>query len=169
MLIQPNLNKGRRYFLGLSATLVSGFIIHKSYSAYNREDKENLADVNQKFIQPPMLTSKNGLLDLTLTAAYLNTKLAGVNPSEQHAVSLRAYGYDNHGPGISGPTLVLSGGDTLRIKLINNLPVNPPFLSFRDPSNYMKPNTTNLHVHGLHVNPGMLSTWSLKEFGDYVV
>ena len=169
MLIQPNLNKGRRYFLGLSATLVSGFIIHKYYTAYNREVEKNLDDVNQKFIQPPMLTSKNGLLDLTLTAAYLNTKLAGVNPSEQHAVSLRAYGYDNHGPGISGPTLVLSGGDTLRIKLINNLPVNPPFLSFRDPSNYMKPNTTNLHVHGLHVNPGMLSTGSLKEFGDYVV
>lgn len=67
-----------------------------------------------------MLMAKNYLAELTLTVAYLNTKLAGFNPSEQHSLSFRAYGYDNHGPGIAGPTLVLSGGDTLRIKLMNN-------------------------------------------------
>ena len=50
MLIQPNLNKGRRYFLGLSATLVSGFIIHKNYTAYNRAYKKNLDAAKQNFI-----------------------------------------------------------------------------------------------------------------------
>ena len=67
-----------------------------------------------------MLLANNYLAELTLTVAYLNTKLAGFNPSEQHSLTLRAYGYDNHGPGIAGSTLVLSGGDTLRIKLMNN-------------------------------------------------
>ena len=67
-----------------------------------------------------MLLAKNYLAELTLTVAYLNTKLAGFNPSEQHSLSFCAYGYDNHGPGIAGSTLMLSGGDTLRIKLMNN-------------------------------------------------
>jgi FtsP/CotA-like multicopper oxidase with cupredoxin domain len=164
-----NSSVNRRYFLGLSATLGSGFFIYQNYTAYNHEIKKYQIDKNKNFMQPTRLVAKDGLLDLTLTVSYFNTKLGGANPGDQYPVSLRAYGYDNHGPSFSGPTLVLSGGDTLRIKLINNLPVNPPFLSFRDPSNYMKPNTTNLHVHGLHVNPGILSIGNLKEFGDYVV
>jgi FtsP/CotA-like multicopper oxidase with cupredoxin domain len=63
----------------------------------------------------------------------------------------------------------VKGGDQLRIKLVNNLPVNPPFMALRDPTNYMKPNTTNLHVHGLHVYPGIYSDRKPLEYGDYVV
>jgi FtsP/CotA-like multicopper oxidase with cupredoxin domain len=33
----------------------------------------------------------------------------------------------------------------------------------------MKPNTTNLHTHGLHVFPGIYEDISPKEYGDYVV
>jgi hypothetical protein len=50
MLIKRNVGKGRRYLLGLSATMVSGFIFNKSYTAYNREYKINLNDANQNFI-----------------------------------------------------------------------------------------------------------------------
>jgi FtsP/CotA-like multicopper oxidase with cupredoxin domain len=84
-------------------------------------------------------------------------------------VSLRAYGYDAQRAGYAGPTLVVRGGDTLRIRLLNQLPENPPFRAFRDPTNYIKPNTTNLHVHGLHVSPAINEDATPPEYGDYVV
>jgi FtsP/CotA-like multicopper oxidase with cupredoxin domain len=64
---------------------------------------------------------------------------------------------------------VVRGGDTLRIRLLNQLPENPPFRAFRDPTNYIKPNTTNLHVHGLHVSPAINEDATPPEYGDYVV
>ncbi|QWD92154.1 multicopper oxidase domain-containing protein [Polynucleobacter asymbioticus] len=159
----------RRHFLRLSATLASGIVVPASFTACSREEGVTLATPKQTFVQPTMLEAKNGLLDVTLTASYFDTKLARDDPSKKYPVSLRAYGYDNLGPSYSGPTLVVRGGDQLRIKLVNNLPVNPPFAAFRDPTNYIKPNTTNLHTHGLHVYPGMYSDRKLPEYGDYVV
>ncbi len=57
-------------------------------------------------------------------------------------------GYNGQMP---GPTIRISAGETLKIVLINEL---------SDVSNtdfgintYRKPNTTNLHLHGLHVSP----------------
>ena len=159
----------RRHFLRLSATLASGIAVPASFTACSREEEVTPATPKQTFVQPTMLEAKNGLLDVTLTASYFDTKLAGDDPSKKYPVSLRAYGFDNEGPSYFGPTLVVRGGDQLRIKLINNLPVNPPFAAFRDPTNYMKPNTTNLHTHGLHVYPGIYSDRKLPEYGDYVV
>jgi FtsP/CotA-like multicopper oxidase with cupredoxin domain len=115
------------------------------------------------------LEAKNGVLDVTLTAAYWDGKISGADSGQQYPVSLRAYGYDSHGPNYSGPTLVVRGGEQLRIKLVNNLPVNPPVVAFRDPTNYIKPNTTNLHTHGLHVFPGIYPDKKNAEYGDYVV
>jgi FtsP/CotA-like multicopper oxidase with cupredoxin domain len=159
----------RRHFLRMTATLASGIVVPASFTACSREDEKNGAIPKQTFIQPTMLEARDSLLDVTLTASYFDTKLAGVDPRNQYPVSLRAYGHDNQGPAYSGPTLVVKGGDQLRIKLVNNLPVNPPFLALRDPTNYMKPNTTNLHVHGLHVYPGIYSDRKPLEYGDYVV
>ena len=159
----------RRHFLRMTATLASGIVVPASFTACSREDQKDVASPKQTFVQPNMLEAKDGLLDITLAASYLNTKLAGENPSKPYPVSLRAYGYDTNGPSYSGPTLVVKGGDQLRIKLVNNLPVNPPFMALRDPTNYMKPNTTNLHVHGLHVFPGIYSDRKPLEYGDYVV
>ncbi len=159
----------RRHFLRLSASLASGVAVPASFTACSREEGVSATTPKQTFVQPTMLEAKNGLLDVTLTASYFDTKLAGDDPTKQYPVSLRAYGYDNQGPSYSGPTLVMRGGDQLRIKLVNNLPVNPPFMALRDPTNYMKPNTTNLHVHGLHVYPGIYSDRKLLEYGDYVV
>ncbi len=164
-----NLPINRRHFLRLSATLASGIVLPTSFTACSRENASNLVNPKQTFVQPTMLEAKNGVLDITLTASYLDTQLAGADPSKQYAVSLRAYGYDTKGPSYSGPTLIVKGGEQLRIKLVNNLPVNPPFLAFRDLTNYMKPNTTNLHAHGLHVDPGIYSDHQSLEYGDYVV
>jgi FtsP/CotA-like multicopper oxidase with cupredoxin domain len=164
-----NLPLNRRHFLRMTATLASGIVVPAGFTACSREDEKNGANPKQTFTQPTMLEAKDGLLDITLTASYFDTKLAGDDPIKKYPVSLRAYGYDKQGPSYSGPTLVVKGGDQLRIKLVNNLPVNPPFMALRDPTNYMKPNTSNLHVHGLHVFPGIYSDRKPLEYGDYVV
>jgi FtsP/CotA-like multicopper oxidase with cupredoxin domain len=159
----------RRDFLRMGVTLASGIVVPVGFTACGGErDKKNAGPV-ETFVQPPMLEAKNGVLDVTLTASYWDGKLAAGDSGQVQPVSLRAYGYDTHGPSYSGPTLVVRGGEQLRIKLVNNLPVNPPFVAFRDPTNYIKPNTTNLHTHGLHVFPGIYSDKKDAEYGDYVV
>ena len=163
-----NTEINRRDFIRLSATLASGIVFPASFTACSREDK-NIANPRQTFVQPVMLEARNGLLDVTLKASYFDAMLPSEDPSKLNPIALRAYGYDGHGPSYSGPTLVVRGGDQLRIRLVNNLPVNPPFLALRDPTNYMKPNTTNLHTHGLHVHPGIYPDRKSLEYGDYVV
>ena len=164
-----NLKNDRRDFLRMGVTLASGIVVPASFTACGREgDGKNVSPV-QTFVQPPMLEARNGVLDVTLIASYWDGKLPATDSGQEQSASLRAYGYDNHGPSYSGPTLVVRGGEQLRIKLVNNLPVNPPFVAFRDPTNYMKPNTTNLHTHGLHVFPGIYSDKKDAEYGDYVV
>jgi FtsP/CotA-like multicopper oxidase with cupredoxin domain len=159
--------KPRRDFLRLSMSLASGIVLPASFTACSRDD--DTQHPLQTFVQPTMLEAKNGLLDVILTASYLDTKLSGADPRDKYPISLRAYGYDGQAPSYSGPTLVVRGGDQLRIKLVNDLPFNPPFLALRDPTNYMKPNTTNLHTHGLHVSPGIYTDKKPLEYGDYVV
>ena len=75
--------------------------------------------------EPPVLRSENGLLEVSLTAAVGQTKLAGR--------TVRAAGYDGRVP---GPTLRVRPGDRMVITLRNALA-----------------ETTNLHTHGLHVSP----------------
>ncbi len=74
---------------------------------------------------PKTISSKDGVLETTLTAQAGMRKTAGVN---RWVMS-----YNNLLP---GPVLIAKPGDTLKIKLENKL--NIP---------------TNLHVHGLHVSP----------------
>lgn len=159
----------RRDFLRMGVTLASGIVVPAGFTACGKEGDKKSAGLVETFVQPPMLEAKNGVLDVTLTASYWDGKLSATDLGQEQSVSLRAYGYDSHGPSYSGPTLVVRGGEQLRIKLVNNLPVNPPFIAFRDPTNYIKPNTTNLHTHGLHVFPGIYSDKKDAEYGDYVV
>ena len=161
--------ENRRQFLRLGVTVASGLALPASFIACTRKDSNDEARPLQTFVQPAMLEAKNGLLDFTLTASYLDAKLSGAYPRHHYPVSLRAYAYEANGPGYSGPTLIVRGGDQLRIKLVNNLPFNPPLQAFRDPTNYMKPNTTNLHAHGLHVYPGIYADKQPLEYGNYVV
>ena len=54
--------------------------------------------------------------------------------------------------GIPGPTLRVQPGDTLRIRLHNDLPPNSdPVPLYADLPHHF--NTTNVHTHGLHVSP----------------
>lgn len=75
--------------------------------------------------QPPEERSADGQLSVRLVAAAGQILLAGRRAA--------AMGYNR---GIPGPTLRISAGDVLKIKLVNNLV-----------------QATNLHVHGLHVSP----------------
>jgi len=167
---RANLENNRRNFLRLGISVVSGIAVPMVLPGCGGDEgDEGGVYAQQTFVQPTMLEAKNGLLDVVLTAAYLDTTLSGADKSNRYAVSLRSYGYDGNPPSYAGPTLVVRGGEQLRIKLVNHLPVNPPFAAFRDPTNYMKPNTTNLHTHGLHVFPGIYEDKRTLEYGDYVV
>jgi FtsP/CotA-like multicopper oxidase with cupredoxin domain len=74
--------------------------------------------------QPNVLTSRDGVLDVTLTAAA-GVRLAGRDTA--------AWGFNGTSP---GPTLRIRPGDALRVRLLNR--IDQP---------------TNLHTHGLHVSP----------------
>jgi len=162
-------DNARRQFLRYGLSIASGVVVPLGLTACEQSEGDRNTLPVQTFVQPPLLEAKNGLLDLTLTVSYFDTQLSGSNPRVRHPVSLRAYGYDSQRAGYCGPTLVVRGGDELRIRLLNQLPENPPFQAFRDPTNYIKPNTTNLHVHGLHVFPGIYGDVTPPMYGDYVV
>lgn len=93
-------------------------------------------------IEPEVRRSVNGVLETTLRCVYNYLDVGG------YRLFMRTY------EGVSpGPTFRVKPGDTLKITLINDLP------PVRDltPSNVATPhqfNVTNLHTHGLHVNPG---------------
>lgn len=159
----------RRQFLRYGLSIASGIVIPLGLTACEQSEGDRNTLPVQTFVQPPLLEAKNGLLDVTLTVAYFDTHLSSANPKVRHPVSLRAYGYDSQRAGYCGPTFVVRGGDELRIRLLNQLPENPPFRAFRDPTNFIKPNTTNLHAHGLHVFPGIYDNVTPPIYGDYVV
>jgi FtsP/CotA-like multicopper oxidase with cupredoxin domain len=52
-----------------------------------------------------------------------------------------------------GPTLVVNPGDWLNITIVNNLGENDMDLTTK--YQMMDPNTTNIHTHGLHVDPNV--------------
>ena len=108
---------------------------------------------DETFVEPAALVSVDGQLDVTLTLAYADTTLAG------KAVKLRSMNGS-----IPAPTLRVNAGDRLRINVINRLPPNPPAVPH--PAHLRYPNSTNLHTHGLHVTPGLVSA---GVYGDYVM
>ena len=76
-------------------------------------------------LQPALIRSTNGALDVTLTAAASVVVIGGT--------TVNAFTYNGSVP---GPTLLVRPGDTLSVTMTNQLD---------DP--------TNLHTHGLHVSP----------------
>ena len=96
--------------------------------------------MDQPLVEPEVRRSSNGVLEPTCAALR-------VERHRRHRLYMRTY----EGT-IPGPTLRVKPGDTLRIKLVNDLPPN------RDPTpaNHSLPhnfNTTNFHSHGLHASP----------------
>ena len=89
--------------------------------------------------QPPVLASHNGMLDEVLTAT------TGVVNAGSFRFTSRLFNGT-----IPGPTLQFQAGDRVRIRLENQLGPNPG--SERPHNQFRKPNTVNLHTHGLHVS-----------------
>lgn len=93
---------------------------------------------------------------LALNVVYTNGKLW--NPSERRfdTVKLRSYQgthVDPDAPYVS-PMLEVNPGDTIRISLNNKLPADPSCIQTdQDINNPHCFNGTNLHTHGLWVNP----------------
>lgn len=115
---------------------------------------------------PKVLTSAGGMLSLDLNAQYTTQTLtigsaqaSYPGESKKMATALRSFNGQ-----YMAPTLVVKRGDTLRIKLNNQLPAN---VSGQSKVGYLNhQNSTNLHFHGLHVDPGEIRP---GVFGDYVV
>lgn len=162
----PSKNFSRRDFLQLGVSLTAGVALPPLLSACGSGSSSSSQPV-QTFVQPQVMQSENGLLDVSLTVSYLDTVVGGSEPAQSQRVHLRAYGLTNGQPVVTAPTLSVNVGDRLRIKLINNLPENPaPIPGNPDYLGY--PNNTNMHVHGLHVFPGIIDP-AVPLYGDYVV
>jgi FtsP/CotA-like multicopper oxidase with cupredoxin domain len=115
---------------------------------------DNTTTTQDTLPEASVLTSVDGALSLTLTAQYAaqtlsisSTQDASVYPgiAKNTATALRSFNGQ-----YMAPTLVLNVGDTLRIGLNNQLPPskNQSALSYLNHQN-----STNLHFHGLHVDP----------------
>ena len=79
----------------------------------------------EELIEPPVLASRDRVLDLELTAAPARIQVGG------REASVQAFNGS-----LPGPTLRVAPGDTIRVAMTNGLEA-----------------PTNLHVHGLHVSP----------------
>jgi FtsP/CotA-like multicopper oxidase with cupredoxin domain len=142
----------RRDFLRLGWTLGAGLVVPPGLSGcLDRSSRAPWPD--ETFVEPATLTSVNGELDVSLVLAYIETTLNG------KPVKLRSM-FNS----IPAPTLRVDVGDRLRIRLVNQLPPNPPSSELAQHLRY--PNSTNLHMHGLHVTPGLVSA---GVYGDYVM
>ena len=149
-------NPGRRDFLRLGWTLGAGLVV--PFGLYGCDDggssdPSSLPLPGETFVEPATLASVDGELDVALTLAYADMTLDG------KPVRLRSMNGS-----IPAPTLRMNAGDRLRIKLVNQLPPNSA--STLRPSHLRYFNSTNLHTHGLHVNPGLVSA---GVYGDYVM
>ena len=148
----------RRDFLRMGVTITAGLVVPAALPGCNGGGDAYVPPA-ETFVEPLTIRSVNGVLDVTLVIAYLTTVLDGTT------VTLR-----NFFGTIPAPTLRVGVGDTLRIKVVNNLPPNPP--STEPMSSLHYPNSTNLHTHGLHVYPGIIVPPSGNNpglYGDYVV
>src|SRR5207249_7891273 len=143
----------RRDFLRLGWTVGAGLVLPGGLYGCGGGGESVAAAPAETLVEPPTLKSIDGVLDITLQLAYLSTML------NSKAVTLRSM--NSH---IPAPTLRIGVGDTLRIKVVNQLPANP---RSAEPVQHLRyPNSTNLHTHGLHVSPGLVAP---GVYGDFVM
>ena len=96
--------------------------------------------MDQPLVEPEARRSANGVLSTSLRCAYAYRDIGGMR------LYLRSY------EGGLAPTLRMKPGETLKIRLINDLPPNRD----RRPANPSFPhqiNNTNFHFHGAHCSP----------------
>ncbi|HEY3035141.1 MAG TPA: multicopper oxidase domain-containing protein, partial [Streptosporangiaceae bacterium] len=96
--------------LGLgTASVAAGTVGWATGLGTPRGTRVKPAGTGQTLGQPAVLASRDGILDVTLTAAA-GVRLAGHDTS--------AWGYNGTSP---GPTLRARPGDLLRVRLVNHL------------------------------------------------
>jgi len=142
----------RREFMRVGLGLGAATFLPTALSSCG-QDAATTTHSAENFVEPPILESVEGLLDVTLRFQYARLSLNG------KAVMLRTIN-----GAIPGPTLRVRVGDTLRVRVVNDLPANPAVSEAVQHLHY--PNSTNLHTHGLHVSPGVISPGI---YGDFVV
>lgn len=96
--------------------------------------------------EPTALESQSGTLNVTLTVKpYRYTGFINF--------TTRCYHYDGL-PLMPGPTWKIKQGDEVHVTLINELSDEGNTDTMTD-SMFYGPNTTNLHTHGLHIDPAI--------------
>lgn len=141
----------RRDFLNVSWKLGVGAILPTALAACGGGDSSPAT--TETFVEPLRVVASNGVLDYTLRMTYADLRL------DNKAVNLRTY----NGM-IPAPTLQVDAGELLKIRIVNDLPLNPVSQEPVEHLRYM--NSANLHTHGLHVTPGLVRP---NVYGDYVV
>jgi FtsP/CotA-like multicopper oxidase with cupredoxin domain len=96
--------------------------------------------MDQPLIEPEVRRSANGVLSTSLRCAFAYRDIGGMR------LYLRSY------EGGLAPTLRMKPGETLKIRLTNDLPPNRD-LSPANPSFPHQNNNTNFHFHGAHCSP----------------
>jgi suppressor of ftsI len=119
----------RRHLLGGAAGLGGSTLLtaggRRVGSAQQQPATPVSAEVGATLVEPPVLRSADGRLDVTLEAQ--------LGPAVMGGRAVTTYTFNGHAP---GPTMSLHPGDSLGVKLTNQM--DQP---------------TNLHTHGLHVSP----------------
>jgi FtsP/CotA-like multicopper oxidase with cupredoxin domain len=143
------MRKTRREFLIASAYLGAGFWVAGCGSSSFSPPLGQTAPLPLT-VQPPVIASQNGVLQTTLRCVCTENTLNN---------GRRAY-TRTYNEALVGPTLKIRPGDTLKIEIQNDLPVSEfddplcgpgaPTIDSNTPNSF---NTTNFHVHGLHVSP----------------
>ena len=116
--------------------------------------------------EAPVVRAQNQRVDITLHARESLRQVpvartaAASYPAAATTLNATLRGFEGRS---FGPTLELTGGDLLRVRLINELKANSHQSSL-EALNFQ--NSTNLHFHGLHVDPREVRP---GVFGDYVV
>jgi FtsP/CotA-like multicopper oxidase with cupredoxin domain len=114
--------------------------VHRGYPTNSENPLEHLAPLLEQFKEPVVRRSVNGELNTTIrvqSAQYVNGP-----------ISFWTRTYEGI---IPGPTLSIRPGDHVNIQLVNELEENVK--GNWTPNTLHNPNTTNLHVHGMHVDP----------------
>lgn len=130
-----------------------GHLMAKSPSPHTEQP---LNYVHPPLPEAPVIRTLSGSNELTATLKVDFTKhtFTTFQHGQQVAKELTLRSYNG---ALMGPTLVARPGDTLRIRLINKLPTDARtphcdqgHCDHNIPHNF---NITNLHTHGLHVDP----------------
>ena len=149
-----------KYIVSLSALPLLSPLVNNAYSA----NDHLLNDPSLMPIQSVVSQASTGLLKSSPTAekyfewtvTYTDNRIWNPAANDWDRVRLRSYqgtGIDPQAPYVA-PTIVMAPGDTLRATLKNRLPKDETCFDKSLPIN--KPhcfNSTNMHTHGLWINP----------------